>query len=73
MAPMQDYEEGWHAISLYTGRPVTELQQAAELGELRCCGDRDHPRACHRQLRIWARVRYLELFNRRSISHSTSL
>lgn len=49
---MQRYEQGWRAISLYTGVSISGLRAAAAGGDLDC-GDPAAPRATHRALDLW--------------------
>lgn len=55
---MQDFEQGWRSISLYTGAPIDELQRAARVGEF-ACSDLDYPRVAHDRLDAWLLARLL--------------
>jgi hypothetical protein len=55
---VQRFEDGWRAISLYTGVSIGGLRAAVDGGDLDC-GDPAAPRATHRALDLWLLERLL--------------
>lgn len=53
----QHYEEGWRALSLYTGVAETELRRAAAAAEFACYGPPEWPLVAHEELDAWLMLR----------------
>lgn len=67
---LQDYEQGWWPLSLYTGASVTELRAAVAAGEFVWSEHPDNPRVTHARLDAWLLVR---LYSAQLLDHQVEL